>query len=585
MSTVLCGSRLRKLTTRLLAAVVLVPLIVFVSEPEGSRPVVRSHHMRGRRELLAEMTVVSPQSPESPNDLVTELPSLDEPDPPQTTAADPATTEPRLEPSTHAATIPGFDEFVAPLKTVLTAEGVKLIAAAFKGDFKVEIEGACRYPTAHTFNSSAWANACLYKSPDEVSTDVLTGMSNSAEWCTKFAAEYAIPAIIERSPWARRPGGTANVTIVEYHRKIHWGENVQRCADKMSQTYSGSTLPPWRAPHLTFFTMMDDHSHCDIQGRVEADWVSPGWARKSPMISVSGERWSRDARSPCYNNAKDLVVPTPNMIVPSTENTVLEGAIHEAPKTPRHSLAFMLRGNAYPGRDHLMRLWKGDDELNFVEQMPKQDVVKTMLTTKFCIQADGQAPWSPRLVEAIAAGCVPVLVSNTLLPPFQRTVKWSAFSVRLRQSQAVDLKHILQRLVQTGEYDRLFRNVLKAVEMFRYYLNEPTRGAGPLVVAEMIAVASRETPAPQVDSPWGWYPPLCSFLEDCPGGCDDDRGKGRAEVIAHPCDPVSFSDCHRIPEQSAGRLAQHIHRAWGAPPSTNVTVCTQRGNGYKRAIH
>ena len=47
---------------------------------------------------------------------------------------------------------------------------------------------------------------------------------------------------------------------------------------------------------------------------------------------------------------------------------------------------------------------------------------------KFCLQADGNAPWSPRLMQYVIASCVPVLISDQLLPPFHHTLDWCVVS-------------------------------------------------------------------------------------------------------------------------------------------------------------
>jgi hypothetical protein len=155
------------------------------------------------------------------------------------------------------------------------------------------------------------------------------------------------------------------------------------------------------------------------------------------------------------------------MMLPSTEGLALLKAARRATSSSRDTLAYMLVGNFWATRTHLLRIWSGDKDIKIVGREPKKRVIEHMLKSRFCIQADGLAPWSPRLVEAIACGCVPVLISNTLLPPFQRLVDWSKLSVQLDQNQVFDLKLILQRIVKSGEYEQLRRNVLAASEIFR----------------------------------------------------------------------------------------------------------------------
>ena len=79
----------------------------------------------------------------------------------------------------------------------------------------------------------------------------------------------------------------------------------------------------------------------------------------------------------------------------------------------------------------MMRLYDQDKDIVVHYELDHHEYTKLMLASKFCLMLDGQAPWSPRLVEYIAAGCVPVIVSDALLPPFQRILNWSTFSVHV----------------------------------------------------------------------------------------------------------------------------------------------------------
>lgn len=103
-----------------------------------------------------------------------------------------------------------------------------------------------------------------------------------------------------------------------------------------------------------------------------------------------------------------------------------------------------------------------------------------------------------------------------------------------------------------------------------------------MIVAEMLAV-SQKPPAKPYSSPWGWRPPSCTFLEDCPSGCDDARGETRPLDIPHPCTPDTFSDCHRVSRKHVPEQVIVVDgTGWGEPKTENITICTRRGNGYKR---
>jgi hypothetical protein len=107
-------------------------------------------------------------------------------------------------------------------------------------------------------------------------------------------------------------------------------------------------------------------------------------------------------------------------------------------------------------------------------------------TSRYCIQADGAAPWSPRLVEYMLLGCVPVLVTDTLVPPFAQTLDWAKFSVTVKIKDIAKIPEILLR----ADYATLAEGVALASPFFRwsFAMGDYKEGWGsalPLVVLEM----------------------------------------------------------------------------------------------------
>ena len=46
---------------------------------------------------------------------------------------------------------------------------------------------------------------------------------------------------------------------------------------------------------------------------------------------------------------------------------------------------------------------------------------------QFCLAPEGWHAWSPRVYEAVVAGCVPVLISDDLELPFERWLSYDDF--------------------------------------------------------------------------------------------------------------------------------------------------------------
>ena len=71
----------------------------------------------------------------------------------------------------------------------------------------------------------------------------------------------------------------------------------------------------------------------------------------------------------------------------------------------------------------------------------------------FCLCPLGWAPWSPRIVESVALGCVPVIIADGIRLPFPSAVRWSEISVTVAEKDVGKLARILQRVAATNLSD------------------------------------------------------------------------------------------------------------------------------------
>ncbi|ESW22141.1 hypothetical protein PHAVU_005G130800 [Phaseolus vulgaris] len=71
----------------------------------------------------------------------------------------------------------------------------------------------------------------------------------------------------------------------------------------------------------------------------------------------------------------------------------------------------------------------------------------------FCLCPLGWAPWSPRLVESVALGCVPVIIADGIRLPFSSTVSWSEISLTVAERDVTKLGKILERVAATNLSD------------------------------------------------------------------------------------------------------------------------------------
>lgn len=73
-----------------------------------------------------------------------------------------------------------------------------------------------------------------------------------------------------------------------------------------------------------------------------------------------------------------------------------------------------------------------------------------MARSVFCLCPLGWAPWSPRLVEAVALGCVPVVIADGIRLPFPEAVRWTEISLSLAEADVGRLEELLNHVAATN---------------------------------------------------------------------------------------------------------------------------------------
>ncbi|EER01965.1 hypothetical protein Pmar_PMAR007658, partial [Perkinsus marinus ATCC 50983] len=57
-----------------------------------------------------------------------------------------------------------------------------------------------------------------------------------------------------------------------------------------------------------------------------------------------------------------------------------------------------------------------------------------MKDSTFCFIPRGNTPWTRRIFDAIISGCIPVVLSNAIVFPFESLLDWSLFTIKLPES-------------------------------------------------------------------------------------------------------------------------------------------------------
>lgn len=73
-----------------------------------------------------------------------------------------------------------------------------------------------------------------------------------------------------------------------------------------------------------------------------------------------------------------------------------------------------------------------------------------IVRSTFCLCPLGWAPWSPRLVESVALGCVPVVIADGIRLPFPSSVPWADISLTVAENNVSKLGPILEHVAATN---------------------------------------------------------------------------------------------------------------------------------------
>ena len=97
-------------------------------------------------------------------------------------------------------------------------------------------------------------------------------------------------------------------------------------------------------------------------------------------------------------------------------------------------------------------------------------LMEGMRQSTFCLVPRGDTPSSRRVFDAVAAGCIPVLIANDYTPPFEE-LDWPSFSVRLDLGNAVsDPCQVFEQLrrIPAAEVSRKQARLREVAPMLSY---------------------------------------------------------------------------------------------------------------------
>ncbi|KQK11311.1 probable glucuronosyltransferase Os01g0926400 [Brachypodium distachyon] len=125
-----------------------------------------------------------------------------------------------------------------------------------------------------------------------------------------------------------------------------------------------------------------------------------------------------------------------------------------SPGTPRSIFAYFRglfydMGNdpegGYYARGARASVWENfkDNPLFDMSTEHPSTYYEDMQRAIFCLCPLGWAPWSPRLVEAVVFGCIPVIIADDIVLPFADAIPWDQISVFVPEADVPRLDSIL----------------------------------------------------------------------------------------------------------------------------------------------
>lgn len=124
-------------------------------------------------------------------------------------------------------------------------------------------------------------------------------------------------------------------------------------------------------------------------------------------------------------------------------------------------------------RPILNKYWGGDkeDDMKIYRRLPNRvnmTYFEQMRSSKYCICPMGYEVNSPRIVEAIYSGCVPVIIADNFVLPLEDVLDWTEFSVLVAEKDLPNLKDILLG-ISLKRYIRLQTGVARLQKHFLWH--------------------------------------------------------------------------------------------------------------------
>uniref|UniRef100_A0A453JBW6 Exostosin GT47 domain-containing protein n=1 Tax=Aegilops tauschii subsp. strangulata TaxID=200361 RepID=A0A453JBW6_AEGTS len=108
----------------------------------------------------------------------------------------------------------------------------------------------------------------------------------------------------------------------------------------------------------------------------------------------------------------------------------------------------------------------------YLKRKRYDDYRSEMARSLFCLCPLGWAPWSPRLVESVLLGCVPVIIADDIRLPFPSVLRWQDISLQVAEKDVASLETVLDHVVATN-LSAIQKNLWDPVKRKALVFNRP----------------------------------------------------------------------------------------------------------------
>ncbi|KAK9079106.1 hypothetical protein SSX86_000776 [Deinandra increscens subsp. villosa] len=298
----------------------------------------------------------------------------------------------------------------------------------------------------------------IYELPSKYNTDWL---SNDRCRNHLFASEVAIHRALTKSDFRTFDPMEADFFFVPVYVSCNFSTvngfpaiGHARALLSSAVELISSELPFWKRSNGSdhVFVASHDYGACfhAMEDRAIADGI-PEFMKNSIILQTFGVKYNH----PCQN-VEHIVIP-PYISPEKVQSTLLK-----SPIDGQRDIFVFFRGKmeVHPKnvsgrfyskrvRTEILRKY-GNDRRFYLKRHRFAGYQSEIVRSVFCLCPLGWAPWSPRLVESVALGCVPVIIADGIRLPFESAVPWSEISLTVREADVAKLGGVLDYVAATN---------------------------------------------------------------------------------------------------------------------------------------